>query len=76
MLDMPAKIVQCMLLYCNVADLLPDDDSDVEEIQHKTGDYLSKSASLPKGVLQIKQCTDLNKDSPLKVRSLYKCMCI
>lgn len=43
-----------------------DDDSDVEEIQHKTGDYLSKSASLPKGVLQIKQCTDLNKDSPLK----------
>ena len=44
-----------------------DEDSDVEDLQHKTGDYLSKSASLPKGVLQIKQCTDLNKDYPLKV---------
>ena len=51
----------------NVSIHSTDDDSDIEELQHKTGDYLTKSASLPKGVLQIKQCTDLNKDSPLKV---------
>lgn len=43
-----------------------DEDSDLEELQHKTGDYLSKSLSLPKGALQIKQCTDLNKEYPLK----------
>ena len=46
-----------------------DEDSDLEDIYHKTGDYLTKSASLPKGILEFKQCTDLNKDYPLKVRS-------
>ena len=54
-----------MLLFVML--LFLDEDSDLEELQHKTGDYLTTSASLPKGVLQIKQCTDLNKDYPLKV---------
>jgi len=39
----------------------------VEELLQKTGTFLTSSTSLTKGVLQIKPCTDINKDQPLKV---------
>ncbi|KAL3880630.1 hypothetical protein ACJMK2_032854 [Sinanodonta woodiana] len=43
-----------------------DGDSDVEELLHKTGSYLAESLTLPKGFLQIKQCTDANKETSSK----------
>ncbi|XP_055958841.1 U3 small nucleolar RNA-associated protein 18 homolog [Patella vulgata] len=45
-----------------------DDDSDVDELLHTTGNFLSSSASLPSGTLQIKKCTDLNRDSSSQAR--------
>lgn len=49
-----------------------DEDSDVEDVLHRTGTYLTTPAYLPKGVIQVKQCTDVNKDAPLqsKVKAL------
>lgn len=41
-----------------------EEDSDVEDILQKTGTFITSSTSLPKTVLQIKPCTDLNKESP------------
>lgn len=43
-----------------------DDDSDVEDLVSKTGNYLVTSRSLTKGVIQIKQCPNANKESSLK----------
>ena len=40
-----------------------DDDSD-SEMFHHTGNFLTKSQYLPKNVLDIKKCTDANKDAP------------
>lgn len=42
-------------------------DSDVDELLHRTGKYLVSSTTLPKGILQIKQCVDANKKAPSKV---------
>lgn len=41
-----------------------DKDSDVEDLLQTTGDYITASKALPKGVIQIKQCTDANRDCP------------
>ncbi len=41
-------------------------DSETEMYQH-TGNYLAKSQYLPKGILDIKICTDANKEAPQKV---------
>ncbi|XP_077984403.1 U3 small nucleolar RNA-associated protein 18 homolog isoform X2 [Glandiceps talaboti] len=48
-----------------------DDDEDDELLKH-TGDYLTTSDKLPKGSLQIKQCTNANKEKPTqgKVQSV------
>merc|ERR1712137_747449 len=34
----------------------------------QTGTYLTSSATLPKGLIDFKQCTDVNKEYPLKSR--------
>ncbi|XP_064609745.1 U3 small nucleolar RNA-associated protein 18 homolog [Liolophura sinensis] len=41
-----------------------DEDSDVEQLTTSTGNYIVKSDSLPKSILEIKRCTDANRDSP------------
>lgn len=41
-----------------------DDDSDVDDLLQKTGNYLVTSSSLPKGLIDLKQCTDANKEQP------------
>ncbi|XP_060064815.1 U3 small nucleolar RNA-associated protein 18 homolog [Ylistrum balloti] len=41
-----------------------DDDSDVEEMMTRTGNFLTTTKSLPKGFIQIKQCPNANRDSP------------
>ncbi|ESO97326.1 hypothetical protein LOTGIDRAFT_114808, partial [Lottia gigantea] len=43
-------------------------DSDIDDLLHSTGDFLASSTSLPAGLIQIKKCTDLNKDSPSQAR--------
>ncbi|KAL4228314.1 U3 snoRNP protein [Mactra antiquata] len=43
-----------------------DEDSDVEELVQKTSTYIKQSTTLPKSILQIKSCTDLNKQYPFK----------
>lgn len=48
------------------------DDSDVDDLLQKTGNYLVTSSSLPKGLIDLKQCTDANKEQPSEVRSLHK----
>lgn len=60
-----------------------DDDSDMEastEFFQQTGNFLADSSrissatsSLPKNILDIKVCTDANKEDPDKVSS-YFCM--
>uniref|UniRef100_K1QNM8 Putative glutamyl-tRNA(Gln) amidotransferase subunit B, mitochondrial n=1 Tax=Magallana gigas TaxID=29159 RepID=K1QNM8_MAGGI len=44
-----------------------DDDSDVDDLLQKTGNYLVTSSSLPKGLIDLKQCTDANKEQPSEV---------
>lgn len=51
------------------------DDSDVDDLLQKTGNYLVTSSSLPKGLIDLKQCTDANKEQPSEVRSLHKKKC-
>lgn len=41
-----------------------DDDSDVEDLLHSTGNYLATSSALPKSIIQIKQCTNANSEYP------------
>ncbi|XP_062621105.1 U3 small nucleolar RNA-associated protein 18 homolog [Saccostrea cucullata] len=41
-----------------------DEDSDVDDLLQKTGNYLITSSSLPKGLIDLKQCTDANKEQP------------
>ena len=43
-----------------------DNDSDVEMFQH-TGNYLTKSQFLQLGTIEIKKCTDANKEAPHQV---------
>ncbi|KAK3100299.1 hypothetical protein FSP39_017837 [Pinctada imbricata] len=40
-----------------------DEDSDVDDLMQKTGNYIITSSSLPKGILNFKQCKDANKES-------------
>lgn len=47
--------------------IVTDDNSDLEELVQKTGTFIKSSATLSKTFLQIKSCTDLNKESPHKV---------
>ncbi|OWF54383.1 U3 small nucleolar RNA-associated protein 18 homolog [Mizuhopecten yessoensis] len=41
-----------------------DDDSDVEDLRTRTGDFLTTTKSLAKGFVQIKQCPNANRDCP------------
>ncbi|XP_032641067.1 U3 small nucleolar RNA-associated protein 18 homolog [Chelonoidis abingdonii] len=41
-----------------------DDDSDEDELLRKTGNFLSASESLPRGILQMKNCLDANNERP------------
>ncbi|XP_056010780.1 U3 small nucleolar RNA-associated protein 18 homolog [Ostrea edulis] len=41
-----------------------DDDSDVDDLLQKTGNYLATSSALPRGLIDLKQCTDANKEQP------------
>ncbi|KAH3891965.1 U3 small nucleolar RNA-associated protein 18 homolog isoform X2 [Dreissena polymorpha] len=43
-----------------------DEDSDVEDLLQKTGTFLAGSTSLPQGMIQIKSCTDLNKEGYMR----------
>jgi hypothetical protein len=45
------------------------EDSDIEDLLQSTGDYITASTSLSKGTIQIKQCTDANRDNPAQVRT-------
>ena len=38
------------------------DESDTEDLLKKTGNYLAQSDSLAQGVIQLKRCTDANKE--------------
>ncbi|WAR02891.1 UTP18-like protein [Mya arenaria] len=42
------------------------EDSDVEELLQKTGTFLDAPTSLPRGIIQVKPCTDLNKENYMK----------
>ncbi|XP_041359672.1 U3 small nucleolar RNA-associated protein 18 homolog isoform X2 [Gigantopelta aegis] len=43
-----------------------DEDSDVEDVLRRTGDYLSNPSSLQNGRIQIKDCTNANTECPTK----------
>ena len=43
------------------------DDSDVEDLLQKTGNYLVTSSALPQGLIDLKQCADANKEQPSEV---------
>lgn len=45
-----------------------DKDSDIEDLLQSTGDYITASTSLSKGTIQIKQCTDANRDNPAQCK--------
>ena len=47
--------------------LLATDDSDVEDLLQKTGNYLVTSSALPQGLIDLKQCADANKEQPSEV---------
>nr|XP_022326362.1 U3 small nucleolar RNA-associated protein 18 homolog [Crassostrea virginica] len=49
-----------------------DDDSDVEDLLQKTGNYLVTSSALPQGLIDLKQCADANKEQPSE--SKLKCV--
>ncbi|XP_064636673.1 U3 small nucleolar RNA-associated protein 18 homolog [Lineus longissimus] len=41
-----------------------DEDNATENLVTSTGNYLTSSVSLPKGILDFKRCTDANRDHP------------
>ncbi|XP_069786017.1 U3 small nucleolar RNA-associated protein 18 homolog [Narcine bancroftii] len=41
-----------------------ESDNDDEDLLRKTGNFVSTSAALPKGLLQIKSCTNANRTRP------------
>ncbi|KAL5012309.1 hypothetical protein ScPMuIL_010860 [Solemya velum] len=43
-----------------------EDDSDDDDLLRRTGNNLVSSTTLPRGILQIKQCADANKAAPSK----------
>ena len=43
------------------------EDSDVEELLATTGSYLAAPTSLPSHTINIKACTDLNKEAYMRV---------
>lgn len=45
-------------------DKFESDDSDDENLLQSTRNYLTGSLSLPRNVIQMKKCIDLNKDNP------------
>ncbi|XP_052076872.1 U3 small nucleolar RNA-associated protein 18 homolog isoform X3 [Mytilus californianus] len=45
-----------------------DEDPDVQDLLQSTGDYITPSKSLSKGIIQIKQCTDGNRDNPVQCK--------
>ncbi|XP_063414949.1 U3 small nucleolar RNA-associated protein 18 homolog [Mytilus trossulus] len=48
-----------------------DEDPDVQDLLQSTGDYITSSKSLSKGIIQIKQCTDGNRDNPVQSTGDY-----
>jgi U3 small nucleolar RNA-associated protein 18 len=53
--------------------IFSDEESDALEdnLLKSTGDYITESTTLPKGMIQLKRCTDANKQDSARVLSKY-----